>query len=88
MVEAVTKHAVVHQVLMLDELKVEERPHWDNRSNMIMGVCREHGHHTSLEFTSRDEADLLIQAIEAGKVHLAVEVCTPCEYLRSLHSPT
>lgn len=75
MVEVVNKHAVVHQVLMLDELKVEERPRWDNRSNMILGICREHGHRTSLEFTSRDEADLLIQAIQEGNVHLAVEVC-------------
>ena len=41
---------------------------------MILGICREHGSHTSLEYTSRAEADMLMESIRAGDVHLAVEV--------------
>ena len=72
--EVVESQGMVHQVLMLDELKVEERPRWDDKSNMILGICREHGSHTSLEYTSRAEADMLMESIRAGDVHLAVEV--------------
>jgi hypothetical protein len=70
----VESQGVVHQVLMLDELKVEERPRWDDKTNMILGPCREHSKNASLEFTSRHEADLLIDSLHTGDVHLAVEV--------------
>jgi hypothetical protein len=66
---------IVHQVLMLDELKVEERPRFDDESNKIIGLCREHGKITSLEYNSEKEVDLLLDAIGSGKVHLATEVC-------------
>jgi hypothetical protein len=65
---------IVHQVLMLDELKVEERPCWDDKTNMILGPCREHGKKTSLEFNSGHEAELLVEALCTGKVHLAGKV--------------
>jgi hypothetical protein len=65
---------VVHQVLMLDELKVEERPRFDDESNKIVGPCREHGKNTSLEYNSGKEVELLLGAIEKGDVHLATEV--------------
>ena len=73
--EVVEGLGIVHQVLMLDELKVEERPRWDDKTNMILGPCREHGGNTSLEFNSRYEAQLLIEALRVGDVHLSVEVC-------------
>jgi hypothetical protein len=73
--DVVESLGVVHQVLMLDELKVEERPRWDDRTNTILGPCREHGKNTSLEFNSRHEAELLMEALRAGDVHLSVEVC-------------
>lgn len=66
---------VVHQVLMFDEIKVEERPRWDDKSNNIIGVCREHSKNTSLQYTSKDEADLLFSQIIDEKVHLASNVC-------------
>ena len=62
---------VVHQVLMFDEIKVEERPRWDDKSNNIIRVCREHSKHTSLQYTSKDEVDLLFSQILDEKVHLA-----------------
>ena len=65
---------VVHQIFMLDELKTEERLRHDIESNKILGPCREHGHMTSLEFNSEKEVDLLLESIDKGEVHLAVEV--------------
>ncbi|KDR65073.1 hypothetical protein GALMADRAFT_162490 [Galerina marginata CBS 339.88] len=65
---------VVHQVLMFDELKVEERPRYDEKSNKILGMCREHGaQHTSLEFASEKEVELLLECIKKNEVHLAVD---------------
>jgi len=65
---------IVHQVLMFDEIKVEERPRWDDKSNNIIGVCREHSKNTSLQYTSKDEVDLLLSQILDEKVHLASNV--------------
>lgn len=67
-------HHVVHQILMLDEIKTEERPRFDDDTNKILGICREHGKKTSLEFTSEKEVDLLLECVNKGEVHLAVEV--------------
>jgi hypothetical protein len=66
---------VVHQIFMLDEIKVEERPRWDDESNRIVGVCHEHGKKTSLDFNSDKEIELLLESLRQGEVHLAVEVC-------------
>ncbi|KAF8218771.1 hypothetical protein L208DRAFT_1347624 [Tricholoma matsutake] len=67
-------HCVVHQILMLDKLKTEERLHHDDKTNKILGACCEHEHRTSLEFNSDKEVELLISSINKGEVHLAVEV--------------
>ena len=64
----------MHQIFMLDELKTEERLRHDPDSNRIHGVCREHGHRTSLEFNSEKKVDLWLWAIDKKEVHLAVEV--------------
>ncbi|TFK58449.1 hypothetical protein BDN72DRAFT_739650, partial [Pluteus cervinus] len=74
----VAEHNVVHQVLMVDELKVEERPRWNPGTNTIFGVCREHGHQTSLVFNGKDDVDMLAECIYGDEdtppsVHLAVE---------------
>lgn len=75
MISEILKSAkVVHQVLMLDEIKVEERPRWDDRTNNILGLCREHGRNASLHYTSKQEADLLLQKVLDGEVHLATNV--------------
>ncbi len=72
--DIIQEKGVRHQVLMLDELKVEGRLRWDPRSNHILGVCREHGSKTSLEFKSKDEVELLIESLEKKEVHMASEV--------------
>jgi len=64
----------MHQVLMFDEIKVEERPRWDDRTNYIQGVCREHGRPASLLYTSNLEVDHIFEQIADGSVHLASNV--------------
>ncbi|KAG6849113.1 hypothetical protein H0H93_011212 [Arthromyces matolae] len=64
---------IVHQVLMLDEIAVEKRPRWDDRTDMIFGACREHGHCVSLEFSSERELDMFSDALDDGTIHLASE---------------
>lgn len=66
--------AVVHQVLMLDELKVEGRLRYDDRTNFILGSCREHCTRGSLEYQSTDEPQMLIEALKRGSIHVASEV--------------
>ena len=50
---------LLHRILMFDELAIEKRPRWDDKSNKFLGVCCEHGHATSLEFTSEDDLVIL-----------------------------
>jgi hypothetical protein len=65
---------VVHQVLMFDEIKVEERPRWCPRTNNILGVCREHTKKLDLKFSSQDDVHVLLDGVAKKNVHLAVEV--------------
>lgn len=58
----------------IDEIKIQERLRWDPHTNMILGVCREHGHHCALEFRSLVQADVLRECLKKNIVHLATEV--------------
>jgi hypothetical protein len=62
-------------VLMFDKLKVEQRPRWDDRTNKLVGICREHSHNLGLEFCTIHEVEALLDAITRREVHLATEVC-------------
>ena len=68
-----SRGGIVHQVLMFDELAIEQRVRWDDSTNKFLGICREHSHEISLEFTSERELDILCDAIGEKKVHLASE---------------
>jgi len=61
--------------IQVDEMKIQERLRWDPRSNMILGVCREHGDKCALEFRSEVQADILLDCLQKNEVHLATEVC-------------
>jgi hypothetical protein len=61
-------------VLMIDEIKVEERMRWDPASNKILGLCREHTQHVGLDFCSVNDAKVLIEGILRGEIHHASEV--------------
>ncbi|KAJ7834961.1 hypothetical protein B0H14DRAFT_3708784 [Mycena olivaceomarginata] len=64
---------IVHRVLMLDEIAVEKRARWDNKTNMILGACREHSEKAGLEFCHLDDATTFFQQLNTNQVHLASE---------------
>ncbi|KAJ7696176.1 hypothetical protein B0H14DRAFT_3120181 [Mycena olivaceomarginata] len=57
---------IVHQVLMLDEIAVEKRARWDDKTSMILGACREHSQNAALEFCHLNDTT-------TNQVHLASE---------------
>lgn len=61
-------------ILMVDEIAVESRLRYDPRHNMILGTCREHCRGFSLSFTSKDNADLVLQGLHDEDLHFACEV--------------
>jgi hypothetical protein len=65
---------MLHAVIMFDEISVEKRPRWDDKTNKILGMCREHGRDTSLEFASEEDLHALWDELRCGKIHLAHEV--------------
>jgi hypothetical protein len=64
----------IGQVLLVDELAVELRLRYDAANNVILGPCREHTEGYSMEFQSMDEADLILDALRNGTIHLSSEV--------------
>lgn len=72
--DVLSERQVVHQILMLDEIATEKRIRWDERSNCFLGVCRAHGHATSLEFSHENDLNELFKCLEDGEVHYAGEV--------------
>ncbi|KAJ7796470.1 hypothetical protein B0H14DRAFT_3158054 [Mycena olivaceomarginata] len=73
---------IVHRVLMLDEIAVEKRARWDNKTNMILGACREHSEKAGLQFCHLDDATTFFQQLNTNQLHLASEpsVATPRMY--------
>jgi hypothetical protein len=70
-----TRNPIMHQVLMFDEIAVEKRARWDDKSNMFLGACREHSAAVPLEFCSEKELGMFCDALDSGEIHLASEVC-------------
>ncbi|KAH9011422.1 hypothetical protein EDB83DRAFT_2322203 [Lactarius deliciosus] len=50
-----------HIVLMFDEIAQETRPRWCDRTNQILGWCREHTKGRCMDFNSIADAGLLFQ---------------------------
>jgi hypothetical protein len=67
-------HKRLHDVAMFDEISIETRLRWDDKSNKFLGVCHEHGRDTSLEFTSEEDLQALWEELQRGKIHLSHEV--------------
>ena len=68
-------HKQLHAVIMFDEISIEACPRWDDKTNKFLGVCREHGSDTSLEFTTEEDLQALWEELRGEKIHLAHEVC-------------
>ncbi|KAJ8518371.1 hypothetical protein ONZ45_g4578 [Pleurotus djamor] len=71
--EDLSRRKIVHQVLIFDELKVESRLRYDDRTNFILGTCREHTSRGLLEYKTKNEPALAIQRLKDKKTHLASE---------------
>ena len=65
----------------IDESKLQERLRWDPRTNMILGVCREHGGECVLEFCTMAQANHLVANLVSEQVHMASEVSHDSNYL-------
>ena len=59
---------------MIDELKVEEQPQWDDKTNNILGLCRERCAYLGLEFCSIEVAKGILCDVLSRRVHWAKEV--------------
>ncbi|KAJ6476636.1 hypothetical protein DFH09DRAFT_1253487 [Mycena vulgaris] len=64
---------IVHRVLMMDEIAVEQRPRWEDKTNMFLGACRECSHKVSLELTTAADLEIFFNALDDGDIHLASE---------------
>lgn len=65
---------MLHAVIMFDKILVEKHPHWDDKTNKILGLCYEHGQNTSLEFISEEDLQTIWDELQGGEIHLAHEV--------------
>ena len=65
---------VLHTVVAFDELATEKRARWDPKTNFFLGICREHGHRTSLEFNNEGDMQEIFRCLDDGEIHYAAEV--------------
>jgi len=65
---------VLHTVVAFDEVATEKRARWDPKTNFFLGICREHGHRTSLEFNNEDDMQEVFRCLDDGEIHYAAEV--------------
>ncbi|KAJ7200082.1 hypothetical protein B0H12DRAFT_1289370 [Mycena haematopus] len=64
---------ILHRVLMLDEIAVEKRPRWDDKTNNILGACRECGPRISLQLNTAADLEVFFASLDNGEIHLASE---------------
>jgi hypothetical protein len=72
---SISGQKMLHAIAMFDELAIEKRPRWDDKSNKVLGICCEHERGTSPESTSEEDLETLWDELDGGKIHLAHEVC-------------
>ncbi|KAK6984091.1 hypothetical protein R3P38DRAFT_2663109 [Favolaschia claudopus] len=58
---------------MLDEIAIEQRPRWDDKTNNILGACRECSHRVSLQLNTAADLAVFCTALDDGRIHLASE---------------
>ncbi|KAF8188597.1 hypothetical protein K438DRAFT_2146607, partial [Mycena galopus ATCC 62051] len=64
---------ILHRGLMLDEMATEKRPRWDDKTNNILGACRECSHKISLQLNSAADLEVFFKSLDDGDIHLASE---------------
>ena len=75
--QPVDRTRIIGMTMPVDEIKIQERLRWDSRTNMILGICREHGSKCSLEFRTIAQADFIVDCLNDGQVHFAAKVSIP-----------
>jgi hypothetical protein len=70
---------------MIDESAIERRARYDDRTNKVVGVCRQHGYKVPLDLETEKDLEVLCEGLKSGKAHLAGEVC--CLFLLLLFHP-
>lgn len=63
-----------HAVLMFDEIATEKRLRWDDNSDLVVGICREHAHKVPLEFRTEKDLVEVFKAVDDDRAHIAGEV--------------
>ncbi|KAK6984705.1 hypothetical protein R3P38DRAFT_2806315 [Favolaschia claudopus] len=63
----------MHRVVMLDEIAVEQRPRWDDKTNNILGACRECSNRVSFQLNTAADLEVFFNALDDGDIHLASE---------------
>jgi hypothetical protein len=71
---ALVVRGMYHIVLMFDKIVQERHPRWCDRTNQMLGWCREHMRGKCMDFNSIADAELLFQDMVARNVHLVHEV--------------
>ncbi|KAJ6456747.1 hypothetical protein C8R45DRAFT_844729, partial [Mycena sanguinolenta] len=64
---------ILHRVLMLDEIAVEKRLRWDDKTNNILDACRECGPKISLQLNTAADLEVFFASLDRGDIHLASE---------------
>ncbi len=77
MAEVLAPTKIVQAVLMVDEIATEKRIRWDDHTNKFLGVCRQHGKRTALEFNTIEDMEELFSCLDTKEVHYAAEVSRP-----------
>jgi len=64
---------IIGMTMPINEIKLQECLCWDPRTNMILGVCKEHGGECVLEFCTMAQADHLVANLVSEHVHMESE---------------
>jgi hypothetical protein len=59
---------------MPDEIATEKRARYDDRTNKVVGICRQHGWKLPLDLRTGDDLNVLCKEVKDGNGHLAGEV--------------
>ncbi|KAJ7724165.1 hypothetical protein B0H14DRAFT_3621722 [Mycena olivaceomarginata] len=60
---------------MPDEIATEKWARYDNRTNKVVGICRQHGGKLPLDLRTGDDLNVLCKEVKDGNGHLAGETC-------------
>lgn len=64
----------LHIVAMFDEVAAEKWIRWDPKTNLFLGVCREHAEKTSMEFINEKDMEEVFRCLDEGEIHYAGKV--------------